>query len=89
MYEAFLEASTKAKFATVFFLLGKMMFIGTAASMMISDTAAFISLSLYVFFIFGSIVLCILDGTGKKKTYAELEKKINELKLKLSNETPH
>ena len=83
MYEAFLEASTKAKIATVFFLLGKMMFIGTAVSMMISGAAAFISLLFYAFFIFGSIVLCILDGTGKKKTYAELEKEINQLKLRL------
>ena len=87
MYEAFLEISVKARLAVVFLLLGKMMFIGTAASIMISKTAAFISLALYAFFIFGSIILCVLDGLGKKKTYAELEKEISDLKSKLSNET--
>jgi len=84
MYKAFLEASFKARGAIIFFLLGKVMFITTAASLIISKRAAIISLMLYAFFIFGSIVLCLLEGCGKKKkTYGELEEENRELKLKL------
>jgi|TARA_Y100000310_G_scaffold40276_1_gene37793 hypothetical protein len=83
MYKTFLEISIKGRIAAIFFILGKAMFLATAISIVLGKTAVIISLSLYAFFIFGSIVFCMWDGLGKKKTYTELEKEIRELKLKL------
>ena len=69
------------KIAAVSFLLAKVVFVGTAFCMLISDTAALISMCTYIFLVFSSVVLSLWEGFSKKrKSYSELEAEILTLK---------
>ena len=75
------------KVAAASFVVAKMMFIGTAVCMMISDMATIISMSLYSFLVVLAIILSLWEGfTRKKKTYAQLEAEIAQLQKLLKTE---
>ena len=72
------------KVAAASFVVAKVMFIGTAACMLISDLATIISMSLYIFLVALSVVLSLWEGFAKrKKSYGELEEEIHMLKKTL------
>jgi hypothetical protein len=68
MYTAFLESSLRMKIAAISFMAAKLMFVATAVSMLASEAATIVSMSLYGALIFLSAALSLWEGLAKMKT---------------------
>jgi len=67
MYTAFLESSLRMKIAAISFVAAKLMFVATAVSMLVSEIATIVSMSLYGTLIFLSAALSLWEGLVKMK----------------------
>ena len=83
MYKAFLEAPWKARAAAICFILAKLMFVISALAMLISNTATVVAMSIYSSLVLASVVLCLVEGFSKKKSYKDLQEEVELLKAAL------
>jgi hypothetical protein len=67
VFDAFATASAKTKIAAISFVLAKMFFLLTIASVFISISVAIINLIIYAGLVATSIALCIMDMLEKNK----------------------